>query len=220
MSGSPQIFFIRHGQSTANVRGIWQGRLDFPLSELGKEQARLCGRALSEFGEFSAAYTSPLSRASQTAGIICRELRAAGRFEEEPVRLAGLTERHGGLLQGRPWARTVEEYPELIGKFRSLPEEEGWTLVGAETDEDLMSRFGAAVDDIRDRHAGDRRERVLIVAHGGVLRAFLRSAFGEEVLPGTGRAPNASITRIRWNSEGEPELLDLASTTHLDDLPA
>ena len=60
---------------------------------------------------------------------------------------------------------------------------------------------------------------VVLVAHGGVLRAFLRSAFGEEVLPGTRRAPNASITRLRWSPAGEPELLDLASTTHLDDLP-
>lgn len=220
MSGSLQIFFIRHGQSTANAEGVWQGRLDFPLSELGKEQARLCGLALSEFGDFSSAYTSPLSRASQTAAIICRELRSAGRLEGEPTELESLTERHGGLLQGRPWAQTIEERPELIEKFRSLPEEEAWSLVGAETDADLMSRFGEAVAGIRGRHAGEQEERVVLVAHGGVLRAFLRSAFGEEMLPGTRRAPNASITRIRWDSEGEPELLDLASTTHLDDLSA
>ena len=219
VSGSLQIFFIRHGQSTANAEVVWQGRLDFPPSELGKEQARLCGLALSEFGGFSGVYASPLRRASRTAGIIHRELKAAGRFEGEAIELDGLTERHGGLLQGRPWAQTVEEQPELIEKFRSLPEEEAWPLVGAETDEDLMSRFGEAVAEIRDRHAGDREERVVLVAHGGVLRAFLKSAFGEEMLPGTRRAPNASITRIRWNSEGEPELLDLASTTHLDDLP-
>ena len=219
MSGSLQIFFIRHGQSTANAEGVWQGQLDFPLSELGKEQSRLCGLALSEFGDFSGVYTSPLSRASETAGIIRRELRAAGRFEGEAVELESVTERHGGLLQGRPWAQTVEEHPDLIEKFRSLPEEEAWSLVGAETDEDLMSRFGEAVAGIRGRHAGDREERVVLVAHGGVLRAFLKSAFGEEVLPGTRRAPNASITRLRWSPAGEPELLDLASTTHLDDLP-
>ena len=219
MSGSLQIFFIRHGQSTANAEGVWQGQLDFPLSELGKEQARLCGLALSEFGDFSSAYTSPLSRASQTAGIICQELRDTGSFKGEPTELASLTERHGGLLQGRPWAQTVEENPELIEKFRRLPEEEAWSIVGAETDEDLMSRFGEAVAGIRRQHAGNLEERVVLVAHGGVLRAFLRSAFGEEMLPGTRRAPNASITRIRWNTNGEPELLDLASTTHLDDLP-
>lgn len=219
MSGFLQIFFIRHGQSTANAEGVWQGRLDFSLSELGKGQARLCGLALSEFGDFSGVYTSPLSRASQTAGIVCRELRAAGKFEGEPVALASLTERHGGLLQGRPWAQTVEENPELIEKFRSLPGEEAWSIVGAETDEDLMARFGEAVAGIRSRHSEEQEERVVLVAHGGVLRAFLRSAFGKEVLSGTRRAPNASITRVRWNSAGEPELQELASTAHLDDPP-
>ena len=136
------------------------------------------------------------------------------------MELEGLTERHGGMLQGRPWAQTVEENPDLIEKFRILPEEEAWSLVGAETDEDLMARFGEAVADIRGRHAGEREERVALVAHGGVIRAFLRNAFGEEMLPGTRRAPNASITRIHWNSTGKPELLDLSSTTHLDDQPA
>lgn len=219
MSGSLQIFFIRHGQSTANAEGVWQGQLEFPLSELGREQARLCGRALSRFGDFSSVYSSPLSRASETAEIIRRELVVSGGFDGEIIELASLTERHGGILQGRPWAQTVEENPELIERFRKLPEKEAWSLVGAETDQDLMHRFGQAVAEIQRRHVGAWEERVVLVAHGGVLRAFLRSVFGEEILPGTVRAPNASITHIRWDSAGEPKLLALASATHLDDLP-
>ena len=218
MSGLLQIFFIRHGQSTANAEGVWQGQLEFPLSDLGREQARLCGMALSRFGAFSGVYASPLSRASETAEIIRRELSFSGNFAGEVTEIAALTERHGGLLQGRPWAQTIEEHPELIEKFRSLPPEEAWSIVGAETDEDLMSRFGKAVAGIRQSHDQAQETRVVLVAHGGVLRAFLRSVFGEEVLPGTVRAPNASVTHIRWESPDEPKLISLASTTHLDDL--
>src|SRR3712207_9239829 len=67
-----ELVLIRHGQSTANATGVWQGQLDFPLSEEGRRQARLTGRALA--GEsFDGIYSSPLSRAFETAEIISRE---------------------------------------------------------------------------------------------------------------------------------------------------
>lgn len=210
---------MRHGQSTANAEGVWQGQLEFPLSDLGREQARRAGAALADTGPFSGVYTSPLARASETAGIISGELRRSGKFEAEAVKLPGLTERHGGVLQGLPYEQTRRENPELIQKFRGLPEEEAWSLVGAETDGELMERFGSALAEIRDLHTGEQNPRAVIVAHGGVLRAFLRDAFGGEVLPGTARAPNASLTRVLWRDKYEkPELLELASTRHLDDL--
>lgn len=213
-----EAFFVRHGQSTANAEGVWQGQLEFPLSGLGREQARRAGAALAATGGFSGIYTSPLARAAETAELISEELRAAGAFSGEVVALAGLTERHGGILQGRPFERTRAENPELIEKFRSLPEEEAWSLVGAETDGELMLRFGHALTSIHGRQDGLESPRTVVVAHGGVLRAFLRDAFGEGVLPGTVRAPNASLTRVVWRSLGTPELLDLASTEHLEDL--
>ncbi len=82
-----------------------------------------------------------------------------------------------------------------------------------ETDEEVMARFGAAISEVRHRSQGTR---VVVVSHGGAMRAFLRQRFGPGVLPGSCRAPNASITRIRWGRNGMgPELLDLASTAHL-----
>jgi broad specificity phosphatase PhoE len=214
-----EMFFVRHGQSTANAESVWQGQLEFPLSELGCEQARRAGVALAATGAFSGVYTSPLTRASETAGIISEELRAASGFAGEVVSLPGLIERHGGLLQGRPFEQTRAENPELIEKFRSLTEEEAWSLVGAETDSELRIRFGDAMADIWEMQSGEENPRAVVVAHGGVLRAFFREVFGAEVLPGTTRAPNASLTRILWRAPGtEPKLLELASTSHLEGL--
>lgn len=210
---------MRHGQSTANAEGIWQGQLEFPLSRLGREQASRAGIALAGMGSFSGLYASPLSRASETAGIISGELRRAGSFYGEAVELSGLSERHGGLLQGRPFEQTRGENPELIEKFRSLPEDEAWSLLGAETDSQLLDRFGEAVADIQKLHAGEENPRVVVVAHGGVLRAFVRETFGGDVLPGTTRAPNASLTRVYWSSlVQKPRLLALADTAHLESL--
>lgn len=217
--GALDIFFVRHGQSTANAEGVWQGQLEFPLSELGRAQARRAGIALAKTGAFSGVYASPLTRAYETASIISEELVSAGKFSGEALELPGLTERHGGALQGRSFDQTSAERPELIDKFRSLPEEEAWSLVGAETDSQLMERFGNALAEIRRRHSGEPETRVAVVAHGGVLRAFLRGTFGADVLPANTRAPNASLTRVFWSSPDErPELIGLADTAHLDDL--
>lgn len=204
-----ELVLVRHGQSTANASGVWQGQSEYPLSEEGRLQARLAGRALAGEG-FGALYSSPLARAFETAEIIARE---AG-LSMPVVPLAGLAERAGGILEGKTWAEQEERNPELAKKFLSLPEEERWTLVGAETDEEVLARFEKAIAEIQARHP--EGERVVVVSHGGAMRAFLRSRFGPSVLPGTRRAPNASLTRLAWGlNGGGPDLLELASADHL-----
>ncbi|WP_273845139.1 histidine phosphatase family protein [Rubrobacter calidifluminis] len=204
-----ELLLVRHGQSTANAEGVWQGQLDFPLSEEGRIQARLTGKALSS-EPLSAVYTSPLSRALETAEIIAREARYRGKV----VPMAGLMERHGGILEGTTGAEREKRMPGLVAKLASLPEEEGWLLVGAETDEEVLARFEQALSEILYRHRPEGG-KILVVSHGGAIRAYLRGLFGKDILPGSERAPNASITRLCWNDGGGPGLLELASTSHL-----
>jgi broad specificity phosphatase PhoE len=206
-----ELLLVRHGQSTANAKGIWQGQMEFPLSERGRVQAGLAGRGLS--GEpFEGVYSSPLSRAFETAEII----RDRARFAGEVVPVDGLSERHGGILEGHTWAEQEQRNPELAKKFLAIPEEERWALVGAETDEEIIARFEEALSSIRTLHPGG--SRIVVVSHGGVMRAFLRELFGPEVLPGAQRAANASITRLQWGEMG-PRLLEVASTAHLTQDP-
>ena len=212
MSAHQELIIIRHGQSTANATGVWQGQKEFPLSEEGRRQARLAGKALAGT-PFDGIYSSPLGRAYETAEIIARE---AG-FPDGVAVLDGLTERSGGILEGHTWAGQEARNPELVEKFLSLPEEERWALVGAETDEEVVPRFEAAISTIRARHpAEEHATRVVVVSHGGVMRAFLRTRFGAEVLPGAQRAANASMTRLAWGPDGDdPRLLQLSATDHL-----
>lgn len=211
MRESKELILIRHGQSTANARGIWQGKLDFPLSEEGQKQARAAGRALA--GErLDAIYSSPLSRAFETAEIVAEEAGAAC----EVVAVDGLIERGGGAFEGDTWPERERTMPDLVEKFRSVPEEEGWAVIGAETDEEILARFAPAISEIMSGHPPG--SRVVVVAHGGVMRAFLRDLFGDTVLAGGERAENASITRIEWPEEDEPRLLQLATTDHLPDV--
>ena len=185
--------------------------MDFPLSEEGRRQASLAGRGLSA-EPFEGLYSSPLSRAFETAQII----RDRTGFEGEVVPACGLSERHGGILEGHTWAEQEQHNPELAKKFLAIPEEERWALVGAETDEEVIARFEEALSSISARHRDGAH--IVVVSHGGVMRAFLREFFGPEVLPGAQRAANASITRLQWGGTS-PRLLEISSTAHLNEDP-
>jgi broad specificity phosphatase PhoE len=206
-----ELLLVRHGESTANAKGIWQGQMEFPLSERGRAQASLAGHGLSR-QPFEGLYSSPLSRAFETAEII----RDRTGFAGEVVPVEGLSERNGGILEGHTWDEQERRNPELARKFLAIPEEERWALVGAETDEEVIARFEEALSSIRALHPGGAR--IVVVSHGGVMRAFLRGLFGPEVLPGAQRAANASITRLQWGDMG-PRLLEVGSTAHLAEDP-
>jgi broad specificity phosphatase PhoE len=207
-----EIILIRHGQSTANASDVWQGQLEFPLSEEGRRQAVETGRALRGM-RISGVYASPLARAFETAEIVAREADFSGKVVPVP----GLMERHGGILEGHTWAEQEERNPEFAKKFLALPEEERWMLVGAETDEEILARFERALSEIFSYHLSTEGP-IVVVSHGGVMRTFLRECFGPSVLPGTERASNASITRLLYDPaepDAAPRLLELASTSHL-----
>src|SRR5215207_1022397 len=210
-NGQREMILLRHGQSTANASGVWQGQLEFPLSEEGRKQAAYAGRALKGT-RLSGIYASPLSRAFETAEIVARE---AG-YSSSVVPMSDLMERYGGVLEGHTWAEQEASNPAFVEKFLALPEEERWTLAGAETDEGIRERFERAVYGILSRPESADGPSV-VVSHGGIMRAFLRDRFGPRILPGLERAPNASFTRILWNlsePDAAPRLLELASTKH------
>lgn len=64
--GPRRVIVLRHGQTTYNAAGIWQGLLDAPLSDLGRQQATGAAAALSEHN-FDVIYASDLERAADTA---------------------------------------------------------------------------------------------------------------------------------------------------------
>jgi len=185
--------------------------MEFPLSQEGRRQALLAGKALAE-ERLDAIYSSPLGRAFETAEIIARETGFRGAI----ISLTGLMERHGGALEGTTHAEREARDPGFTKKLLSLPEEERWTLVGAETDEEVLARFEGGISDVCAHHPSGAS--LVFVSHGGVMRAFLRDRFGTDVLPGSERAANASITRIAWGDDG-PRLVEVASTQHLSPDP-
>ena len=161
-----QLFIVRHGETVWNREGRIQGHTDVALSDRGIDQAaRLAGRLSSV--SFDAAYASDLRRASATASLILQ-----GR--DVPLHPSPrLREYHKGAFEGMTdaelRARFPDEYPSYVSKDLDYAPE------GGESTRDVSDRMSSIICEIKDRHMD---ERVLVVGHGGSLRAAMMALLG------------------------------------------
>ncbi len=179
-----RILLVRHGESTWNAGGRWQGRADPPLSELGVRQAQVAAEAVGAAG-VTRVFASPLRRASQTATIVAGALGIA--VEEDPR----LMERDAGEWTGRTRTEIEDGWPGFLAGGRR-PE-------GFESDEVLHVRAMAAVHAI----TAVADEPVVVVSHGGLIRVVER-ALGSE----PHSVPNLGGLELRRRDDGMPELVD------------
>jgi broad specificity phosphatase PhoE len=197
-----ELILVRHGQSTANALGIAQGRSDWPLSEKGRLQARLTGERLArELGSVDAVYTSPLSRAAETAQLI------AEPFGRTPVLVDDLVEADVGKLSGLTWEQFRAEYPAEVAAYEAAnaeaphPTNRERFLPGWEPNAQVVDRVWRAIEAIAERHPG---QRVVVVAHGGVLNAFLTHLLEGDAhaIPWKYHSTNCAVSRIRLEADG------------------
>ena len=148
---------IRHGQTDWNAQRRLQGSTDIPLNDVGRGQARDAVAALSDY-EWDAIVSSPLSRAAETADLI-----AAGLGLSVARHVPELTERHFGPAEG------MQASPELD----ALRTPDGFR--GGESDDEAAARGLASLEALAEEFRG---RRLLVVAHGTLLRLSLGRAIG------------------------------------------
>ena len=156
-----RLLIVRHGETPWNIEGRLQGHANIALSEVGRQQARLVARRLSQV-PIGVAYSSDLSRASATAEEILDQ-------REVPLLLTPeMRERHYGVFEGM----TVEERKAFDSKMfaASVEKDLDFAPTGGETPRQTYARMSAFVAGILQRHM---EETVLLVGHGGSLRAAI-----------------------------------------------
>jgi broad specificity phosphatase PhoE len=161
------ILIARHGQSDWNQAKRWQGHADRPLTQRGREQAVALADRLAHI-ELDAVYSSDLKRARDTAAVVADsqglELRQLHDLREVDV----------GSWSGLTRDEAEERFPEGFARWRDG--HPGWK--DGETYEAMTDRVLRAVDEIAAEHEGDR---VLVVSHGGPIRAMHAAALGLDV---------------------------------------
>ncbi|HSO81430.1 histidine phosphatase family protein [Thiocapsa sp.] len=157
------ICVTRHGETDWNIMGVLQGWIDVPLNDNGRKQAFEMAESFKDSG-FSCVWTSPLSRASETARIVAEVLGLPA-----PICSEGLKERNFGRVQGMTKQDLSVLHPglhaDIVRRDPACHFEEG------ESPDEFADRVVAALHEIARWHPG---ERVLAMTHGWVMDVMTR----------------------------------------------
>ncbi len=174
------ILLIRHGQTNWNLASRLQGREDIPLNDIGRTQAKSCAQYLTD-QTWHAIYTSPLSRAQETAEIISNETNHPPVIVE-PL----LTEREFGKCSGMTWKELKTRYPlypnEPVEEIEPFPE--------------LCQRMDQALHTCITKSIG---KNIILVSHGGSINALLHFLSKGTIGTGITYLKNTCISRLDFD---------------------
>jgi broad specificity phosphatase PhoE len=155
-----ELVLVRHGHAQRDKYGQYARS---PLSPRGREQAAQLAEYLATLRPFDALYASPLPRAVETAQIV------AARLGLVPQIRTDLEEWRGFEVPGLFFAELATRLPPLEHYLIARAGKPlHWPLVG---------RVARVIAEIAQKHPSDR---VLVVAHGGVIVAALAWYFPQE----------------------------------------
>jgi broad specificity phosphatase PhoE len=208
-------YFIRHGASESDVghtlirdcRDEMHTRIDWPLSQRGRQQAVQVGKKLREL-DVQVVLSSTLSRAVETAQIAARESGCPYAGGWEPLNEVVMGRMPGA--RGHPAQAAAErETPNrrisrmfwpLIYRSMAIAYLLMWTLKktqGGETRGQVHGR----IDEVLGRLQALSQERIALVGHGYwilFLARFLRQSENTRLplIPAGGWVTNGSFTKV------------------------
>lgn len=180
-----RLIFLRHGKTEWNGQFRYQGKTDVPLNDEGRMQADRTALRLNSL-KVDVIYASVLSRARETAERVSRHLGAplGGLLEE-------LVEMDFGNWEGMQVAEVENAYKEVYAQWRKFPEK--IKIPGGESFVEVVERVNRGMKKILD----DGGENVLVVAHGGSIRAALTGFFAMDASAAwRTRIDNCSLTSL------------------------
>jgi alpha-ribazole phosphatase len=161
-----RVWLIRHGEPAEELRNRCYGSLDAGLSQRGRAQMAEIAQYL-KLETIAAVYTSPSSRALDSARIIAAERSC--RFEI----VKDLREIHFGDFEGLPYAEIASRYPDLYRQWMEKPTEVKFP--NGESFAEMRVRIFRAFEEI---HRESNGQTIAIVSHGGVNRILVGWALG------------------------------------------
>ena len=199
-----RIILVRHGETTWNIEGRYQGQEDTPLSERGLRQGHLLAEGLHHI-PIDVCISSPLQRSYQTCKF-CADLHKLSVATDER-----LLEINHGSWEGVLAPEIAKQFPQEFALWHTQPQ-----LVqmpdGGESLEDVRKRARAAFDDYAAKYAG---KTVLVAAHDAVNKAIICDLLGLDMSHFWQiKQDNTCINVLEYN-EGVWRVVLLNSTNHL-----
>ena len=197
------VTLVRHGETSANVEGVWHGSTDTALSAAGERQAERVAEHLARTrADASALYASPLARARATARPIAERLGLTPRIEDD------LREYDLGTWEGISYVALAREH-RLFERMRADPD---WQPGGGESARQVAERLSGRLAAIAAEHAG---ERVIVVSHGGALTLGLGLLLDRELSVWRRVMDNCALSDLAFDPA--PSLLCWNEVAHLEE---
>ena len=167
------LTLLRHGQTDYNANGLFQGRVDEPLNEVGEDQAK---RAAASIGKVDRVLASPLQRAKKTA----EAFGMTPEIDEQWI------ECNFGEWEGHPISEVDSDRWE---KYKTDP---SYKPPGGESINEVNQRVFAALD----AHTIDEDEHLVVVTHTLPIKSAFHWVLGVEIPILRTRLSTASYTQI------------------------
>ena len=181
------VYLARHGETVWNAEGRYQGRLDSPLTDTGRAQARSTAETMRGRG-VERLLCSPLGRARTTAAAVERAIGVAAEID------ADLAESDIGRWEGLTRAEVEAAYPgELARREQDRLE---YRPPGGESFADMLVRARAVAGRLDGR-------TTLIVAHSAINRVLVAALIGWEDRIADIYQPHHVIYRIDRGGDSE-----------------
>lgn len=199
-----KIILIRHGETTWNIEGRYQGQENTPLSERGLKQGHLLAEGLRNI-PIDACISSPLQRSYQTCKF-CAALHNLPVATDER-----LTEINHGSWEGVLAGDIAKRYPKEFALWHTQPEKVQMPD-GGENLEDVRKRARKAFDEYAAKYEG---KTILVAAHDAVNKAIICDLLGLDMSHFWQiKQDNTCINVLEYN-EGTWRVVLLNSTNHL-----
>ena len=176
------LYIARHGETDFNKEGRLQGHTDRPLNDTGRAQALAMAERMRPFG-LARVGASTLSRAAETASICAGALGVPADYADSDFR-----ERAYGAFEGLTRDELLARHAE---EYRAWQENNRFTPPGAESYQELVDRMLRATVRAADE-AQKESGNLLVVSHGGAMRALVFGATGKTLPP----LANGTVFRV------------------------
>lgn len=197
-----RLHLVRHGETSANLDGVWHGSTDTALTDKGHGQAaRTAEHIAGAYADVTAIYCSDLQRTRHTAGPIASALGL--ELRPDPT----LREYDLGRWEGKTYRELMSEH-RLWDHMRDDPH---YAPHGGESPLGVAERVADAFRRIDAAHEG---ERVVVVTHGGALSLALALLLDGNYGNWGRVMDNCAITELVLRPE--PNIVRFNETSHLD----
>lgn len=156
-----RLILVRHGETAWNLNEVYRGRADVPLNKTGKRQVAALGKALRD-EPIAAVYSSPLSRAMDTAKAVAKHHKV------KVVKAPELIDISYGRWEGVSNEKICREHPGLVDQWKTAPET--MQFPGGEDLAGVRKRAAGLLREAAEKHRG---ETVVLSSHRAVLKALI-----------------------------------------------